>query len=179
MPNYVKNVVKFKNLKPKDTHIILDMLTTPIMDEDFKDVVLEFAIDFDKIIPEPRRECDCPEDCKVNKDSHIVEDKDRPWFDWYAWHNKYWGTKWNACNCSSQVGKSYVILVFETAWNTPLPIINSLTLLGYDFEVKYADEDFGNNCGKLTYSRDAYFTSIVEKDLPNPYKFARDLWAKY
>ena len=135
MPNHIRNVLKFKNLKPEDVNFILNTIANPTKEAD------AYLIDFDKIIPEPKIESDCPADCFVRKDSHIMEYEDRPWFDWYQWHNKYWGTKWNAYDGYSKAGKTWVLFVFSTAWSYPAPVIEQLHLMGYDFELQYADED--------------------------------------
>lgn len=184
MPNHVKNVLKFSNLKPKDVDFILKTIAT--QDEDAElpaDKDTEYKIDFDKIIPEPKTEEECPDEYKVNKDSHIMEYEDRPWFDWYKWHNAFWDTKWNAYDCYTKVGKSYITFVFSTAWSMPYNVMTRLHLLGYDFELRYADEDWGNNCGILMYSSEHGFTHYDEDDMiakrRNAQAFARDLWNRY
>lgn len=147
MPNHVKNVLRFKDLKSDDITFIVNTIA-----RESEDDPSTYWIDFNKIIPEPEFESECPEDCIVNKDSHISTNPDKPWFDWYKWRNEYWGTKWGAYDCYSIIGKSYIIFVFETAWSMAYPVIERLRLLNYDFELKYADEDIGSNCGMLTYS---------------------------
>ena len=70
MPNHVKNVVKFKHLKPQDIDFILGAIAEPLHEKEpcyHPDKKL-YGINFDKIIPEPRLESECPEDCVVNKD---------------------------------------------------------------------------------------------------------------
>lgn len=176
MPNHVKNVLKFKNLKKEDKRFLLDTICSPIEDASGG---VTLCIDFDKIIPEPRFESECPDAYKVNKDSHIMADKDRPWFDWYAWHVHYWGTKWGAYDCYSKVGKSYVIFVYSTAWSTSVPIIEKLTLLGFDFELQYADEDYGSNCGRMVYSNEQGLNVYGESSFKNPSQWARNLWNRY
>ena len=173
MPNHVKNVLKFKNLKPEDIDLIVNTIAVKAEDDS------GYWIDFDKIIPEPKTKSECPEDCLVNKDSHVMEYKDRPWFDWYTWHNKYWDTKWSAYDCYSQKGLSYIMFVFSTAWSMPYKVIKRLHLLVYDFELRYADEDYGSNCGKLFYNKEEGFTHYDESDLANPEQFAERLWRNY
>lgn len=180
MPNHVKNVLKFRKLNLTDIQIITDMIATEIPRAD----KIDYAIDFNKIIPEPETEEECPEDCLVNKDSHVQEEKDKPWFDWYTWRNKYWGTKWGAYDCYSKIGKSYITFVFSTAWSMPYPIIEQLHVLGYEFELRYADEDLGSNCGILSYEPNGItgemeFYHDDESALKNPEQFARRLWNNY
>ena len=174
MSNHVKNVLTFKNLTKEDKEFILNTITKKAEDDS------GYWIDFDKIIPEPRTEADCPDDCKVNKDSPVMEEKDRPWFDWYKWRNKYWGTKWNAYDCYSLNRDTNLILVFSTAWSMPYPIIERLHLLGFDFDLSYADEDYGVNCGKLIYEQEDGFTHYDESELATPPEiFAENLWEEY
>ena len=186
MPNHVINVLKFKKLKQDEVVNILNSITIPLetpLEDDVNIWPLNCCMDFNKIIPEPCAKEECPEDCLVNKDSHIMEYEDRPWFDWYTWHLKYWGTKWNAYNCYVKIGKSYLTIVFQTAWSMPRPIYEQLTKLGHDFEAQYADEDYGHNCGKLIYNpAKTGFEDIVhirEDDLTNPRKYSQYLWNKY
>ena len=176
MPNHVKNVLKFKKLKPDDIRFILDTICSPVEDDAGG---MTLHIDFDKIIPEPKTESECPDEFKVNKDSHIAEYEDRPWFDWYRWHLHYWDTKWNAYDSYSITGKSYITFVFSTAWSMAYPVMEKLHLLGYEFELKYADEDYGSNCGILTWTSEQGFNHQEARDLKNPGQWARNLWNRY
>ena len=86
MPNHVMNKWKISHIPQDKLKYILDKLT--IVTEDGNRIM-----DVDLIIPEPRYKKECPKDCLVNKDSHVMEDKDKPWFDCYAWRNTYRNTK--------------------------------------------------------------------------------------
>ena len=70
--------------------------------------------------------------------------------DWYSWTRDNWGTKWNAY---SQELREDGVIKFETAWSTPEPVICALSRMFPDaqFDVRYADEDFGHNVGEYTY----------------------------
>lgn len=181
MPNHVKNVLKFKNLKPDDIAFIVNTIASPITRPE--DYPPSYAIDFDKIIPEPRTIEDCspefiiPEDKRAKSGLEITDDRD--WFDWYDWHVTNWGTKWNAYECYTKQGKSYIQFIFLTAWSMPYEILLRLALLGYDMDIRYADEDLGSNCGKSTYTSEQGWTHWDESELKNPYKFASNLWNKY
>lgn len=177
MPNHVKNVLKFKHLTSDDVDFILNTIATEIERPDTVDK--QYAMDFDKVIPEPRFESECPDEFKVNKDSHIAEYEDRPWFDWYRWHIHYWDTKWNAYDCYSIIGKSYLTLVFSTAWSMAFPVIQKLSVMGYEYELRYADENYGSNCGILTWSSEQGLNHFNESKLKNPGQWARNLWNKY
>lgn len=174
MPNHVRNVIKFKNLKPNEKDFIIERFTTSTGDGNR-------VFDFNSIIPEPRTKDECPEDCIVNKDSHVMEIPEKPWFDWYTWHNRYWGTKWDAYDGYTAAGKTWVMCVFSTAWSAPFPIYEALARkYNFEFEVKYADEDIGSNCGKVEYEPipDSY-SEQYEDSISNPVAFARRIWNTY
>ena len=63
---------------------------------------------------------------------------------------------------------------FDTAWETPKPIFKKLSRLFPDisFEVSYADEDIGNNCGMMEWNengfRETYYNDSVS--------FACEVW---
>ena len=138
--------------------------------------------DFDRIIPEPRTKEECPVDCLVTPDSHIMKDKERPWFNWYSWHIQHWDTKWNAYDGYTVIGKSYVQFVFSTAWSVPSNIYKKLDEIfnSYDMEVKWADEDLGNNCGKAVHYAgcDGWDVTWMDED-PHSRKFAKRIWDNY
>ena len=179
MPNHVRNVLKFSKLKPNERNFVLERFTTEMEDDIYP---LNKIFDFDTIIPEPRLESECPEDCKVNKDSHVEEDKERPWFDWYVWRNKYWGTKWGAYDGYVKVGNTVVTFVFSTAWSAPIPIYEQLAKKYPDltWEVRYADEDIGSNCGIIQYNHNpGELDYYGEREISHPEQFARRIWNNY
>ena len=69
--------------------------------------------------------------------------------DWYTWSIANWGTKWNAYSIS-EVDDS---IMFDTAWSTPLPIIEELSSMFPNVKItlEFADEDFGHNCGQVVF----------------------------
>lgn len=169
--NNVMNKWKISHIPQDKLQYILDKLTM-VTEEGNR------IIDFDLIIPEPRYKKDCPKDCLMNKDSHVMEDKDRPWFDWYSWRNTYWNTKWGAYDGYTHVGKTYIIMYFQTAWSFAEPVAMKLAELGYDLDLQYADEDYGSNCGRLQYDANTKeWTRWGMSELkPNPETWARRLW---
>ena len=171
MPNHVINKWKISHIPQDKLQYVLDKITMKLEDG-------TRIIDFDLIIPEPRLKRDCPADCIVNKDSHVMEDKDRPWFDWCAWRNKYWNTKWGAYDGYTHTGKTYVIMYFQTAWSFAEPIAMKLAELGYDLDLQYADEDWGVNCGRLQYDSNTkeWTRWSIDELKPNPAAWARRLW---
>ena len=177
-PNHVRNIVKIKGIPNDKIDYILNKLAVKYVPiGGMKD---EWIMDFDLIIPEPRYKSDCPKKYQVNKSSHIAEDENRPWFDWYEWHLAYWGTKWNAYDGYTIIGKTQLTFVFSTAWDAPFFVYVKLCELGYDFEVRYADEDIGVNCGLVTYDASEDDVDLhTAIHLSNPERFARYIWNKY
>ena len=86
---------------------------------------------------------------------------------WYNWNTSNWGTKWNGYDQTDIGPNSFK---FDTAWNHPTPIFEALIekYPKLEFEVKYADEDIGNNLGHIIYGKVATRSVPVE----NPIKFA-------
>lgn len=179
MPNHIRNVVRIKGIKTEEERdYLLRKLATKYHDK-YRGTD-EWIMDFDLIIPEPRFKKDCPKDCIVSKDSHVQEVEGREWFNWYNFHIEKWGTKWNAYDGYTIVKKSQLIFVFNTAWSAPFGVYEQLTKLGYDFEIRYADEDIGSNCGCITWNNtEKEFVHYNESELTNPEQFANYTWSKY
>lgn len=179
MPNNVRNILKIKTNDKISVQDILNRCTSFNPDDPLGK---DSHFDFDKIIPEPREEKDCPEDCKVTPASHVQKEPDRPWFDWYAWHSKYWGTKWNAYDGYTIIRKSSVQFVFNTAWSAPDEIYRQLAKIFKDcnMEVKWADENFGSNCGEAVhYAGDDGWSVNYKEEEPNTRDWAKRLWNNY
>ena len=178
IPNHVRNVVKIKGIPNDKIDYILNKLAVKYVPiGGMKD---EWIMDFDLIIPEPRYKSDCPKQFYVNSKSCVKEDEGRPWFDWYEWHLAYWGTKWNAYDGYTKIGKTQLTFVFSTAWSAPFPVFAKLYELGYDLDIRYADEDIGHNCGTITYNAKEHDVVVqTEEDITNPERFANYIWNKY
>ena len=147
MPNHVRNVLTFKDLTKDEKEFILERFTT------YNEEYGEREFDFNTIIPEPRYKRECPKDCLVTDKSHIEGDKARPWFDWYEWHNKYWGTKWGAYDGITYDLLDSVEFQFDTAWSAPYPVYEQLAARypNFRWDVKYCDECGGGNCGHIVH----------------------------
>ena len=72
--------------------------------------------------------------------------------DWYHWRLFNWGTKWNSTDATWNGN----VCTFDTAWSTPEQIYEKLSLIFPDitFDVLFADEDLGRNCGTIHYNED-------------------------
>ena len=88
---------------------------------------------------------------------------------WYDWCCDNWGTKWNACDAYWNDNE----VSFQTAWSAPEHIFRKLSELFPDvpFEVEFADEDLGNNCGTITYE-DGQFDLMYD----DTFEFACNVW---
>ena len=190
MLNHVRSYIKINKLNCGEDTIqhIVNKLTSKEKTSGAR------CIDFDLIIPEPRLKQDCDKKYIATPKSHIKEDIERPWFNWYEWHCDKWGTKWNAYDGYVLFGKTWITFVFSTAYSFPTPIIKQIInilsiqmgIKGFEINIKYADKDLGNNCGEMHYSEqtgewDGWTGSsgILSPDKDTRYKFARNLWTRY
>lgn len=184
MPNHVRNVVKIKGIPKDKIDYVLNKFAMKYTKPEYEGATEEYIMDFDLIIPEPRFKKDCPKDSIVNKDSHVEEDKDRPWFDWYEFHTRYWGTKWNAYDGYTKIGATQLTFAFNTAWSIPDKVYEKLFAWcdeqGYDVEIRYADEDIGSNCGIISFDASEHNLTIQNGvELTNPVRFAKYIWDNY
>lgn len=163
MPNWVKNILTVD--KPEALSFMLDK------DEDGKT-----QFDFNKIIPMPEEleenNWQYPDD-RTSEQIKALEEKYGAG-DWYHWRVINWGTKWNA---SGTEVIDDTTVEFDTAWSTPEPIPQMLSLKFPDtyVSVKYADEDLGHNCGFYTYLNG----DLVENTQPETgeaLEYACDVW---
>ena len=125
MPNWCDNKLTLRNCRPQEYIAFV---------KKYFDKQGDF--DFNRVIPEPKRKKDCPSEFWVTPDSHVCQEKDKPWFDWYEWHCAMWGTKWNsdgtACMPIKEAAKldpdSFrdFDIYFETAWSPAIPVIEAL-----------------------------------------------------
>lgn len=190
MPNHIRNAWKISKIPEDKVNYILDKIT-----QVYKPVAGEIRgidesariVDFDLIVPEPRMIQDCPKQYiqSEHKPPRIQTDDSRPWFNWYDWHCDNWGTKWNAYDGYVTIGKTWIRLVFNTAWSFPEPIAHALfTMLessglnNLEYDLCWADEDLGSNCGRMTHCSLTGITSRI-LDQSDKVKYARYIWNRY
>lgn len=129
MPNHVTNKIEFYGEK-ENIKRVLDIINGE--DE---------CIDFNKIIPMPEN---------IYR-GNLGEEERRLYGknNWYDWSIVHWGTKWNAY--SSSLDKENDAIYFDTAWSSPIPVLDALATLCYEHQVSFngmwADEDRGYNIG--------------------------------
>ena len=75
---------------------------------------------------------------------------------WYDWSIENWGTKWNSYgyeNLNAEDVAKTGTTTFDTAWSAPVPVLQKIAEMYPDFEIEHqwADEDIGQNCGRMTY----------------------------
>jgi len=120
-------------------------------------------VDFELIVPSP-----------PNKEEGGCNSQHEPGVVcWYSWNIGHWGTKWNAYSTEIEpLPGDLCRLTFQTAWSHPIPIIEALSAKFPDeeFEVKYADEDFGSNLDHYRIEDGEYFQ--VAHD---PYELAAEV----
>ena len=95
-------------------------------------------MDFEKVIPSPK---DMFKENLGDKERKMCGEKGIP--NWLDWQSENWGTKWNACHTEPARSEVYgsgkfmsLIYRFDTAWDTPRPVIAKLW-------EQWPDLDFG------------------------------------
>lgn len=163
MPNHVRNILTIR-VDPENVGKIFSeeeygaMAHRPTTAEEEVEAVLDFiaqdgkrgTIDFEKIIP-------MPEDIYRGDvgPNEMLKYGDKNWYEWSIIH---WGTKWNAYDFKSDERNPNPV-IFSTAWDAPYEIYKALAkkFKNIIFNVLYADEDIGCNCGVIDYYRGCYF----------------------
>jgi len=200
MPNHVSHEVEFSGNQEK-----IDELFAFIKGETLKEDE-QTHIDFEKIIPFPEelkgtcsptrivsqeeynewiRKRDNNELPQYERESKPITQKMSNDFktkyghdNWYDWKCDAWNTKWNAY---SQRREGNVIF-FDTAWSTPYPIFQKLSEIfpQVKIDVKFADEDFGYNCGNYIYEEGIeVFEELPQGGTYEAYKFANKIKCYY
>lgn len=98
---------------------------------------------------------------------------------WYDWSIQNWGTKWNAHDTAidgiTEFSDSTAEFrfTFYTAWSCPEQIYSEIAKIypNLEFDVEFADEDIGSNCGSLIISDGG-----LSIDYNNDQEFAKDVW---
>lgn len=131
------------------------------------------AFDFNKIIPVPA--------FISTGDLYINSREEKTGRNWYEFKRKYWGTKWNAYEtriitdvADDATGDIKIVFAFDTAWNTPEPIIETLAMWFKElsFHHEFFDEGW-NFAGTRTYSGGEIKEINEPKRKENP-----DLWGR-
>ena len=99
---------------------------------------------------------------------------------WYEWCSKNWGTKWNACKCTT-VNENAKSISFQTAWGTPYPVMKKLSEMFPNIEIRteFADEDIGQNCGMYTFKGGEIileWNPADEESNKDAFEFAAKVW---
>ena len=161
MPNWVKTKLHIFNVTDEDFQKIVDTYTTENEYQGRK-------LDFEKIIPMPeniyRGNIGPDEQAKYGENN------------WYDWCIKNWGTKWNSCyNYIDFADHSFE---FETAWTFAEPVVTQLSQqTGHSIIAKYADEDFGCNCGVVMCEKDgSIYSEDIGENTDEAWDLVEELW---
>lgn len=152
--------------------------------KDIKDLINKYftnnTIDFEKIIPEPKTEKDCPSQYIVKKEEnrHIIPDEGREWFDWYGFHLIEWGTKWivndryiikrkDIIKLEEACGKEEIKIdyYFMTAWSPCIKIIEKLIELYPDLDITFAYYEGGEGFAGILDSNGTDFMTTKNKEV--------------
>lgn len=127
MPNWTTNKIKMKNIVACD-----DLFSVNDRGEKY--------FDFNKLIPEPKTKNECPTKYLDDGTKYLEHSDGRDWFNWLDWRRDFWRTKWNSCDTQFISNDE---IQFDTAWNCPMPIFETLAKKYKDREiiVEWEDED--------------------------------------
>lgn len=171
MPNWICNKLSILDVDDDTRVEILKAIAT--RDENGNPVI--HTIDFNRIVPMP--------DDIYRGDLGSDEMKKYGDKNWYDWSIKHWGTKWNACDFIDNPQEYGADIIFNTAWDTPEPIFQTLWNMFPDahFVVKYADEDIGCNCGIFDFKGETDFAQYTDKStdscaMEDAIRFACEVW---
>ena len=108
----------------------------------------------------------------------ILRDNDESY--WYSWRLKNWGCKWNAYDQDATLNETGKF-TFQTAWAIPDAWLIALSKKWKDtvFELRYADENTGYNCGTMQFKGgQVIFEDCQEgRETTKKWKdFARRMW---
>lgn len=97
---------------------------------------------------------------------------------WYEWQVQHWGCKWDAWDAETEVIGKSVKITFITANSTPIKAIETLSKFHpfTDFDVEYADEDIGTNCGWYKCNRGFCLEHDLLTNYEDMIEFACGIW---
>lgn len=161
MPNNVKQKLRITNWEDSEK---LSQIKSKIFNN-------KNELDFNKIIPQP----DNIFNGNLGRDEkEMCKKEGRP--TWYDWNRENWGTKWGAYGFKILDDDSDVICFeFQTAWNSPEPIIKKILDFAKGSIVQYLAVDEGGWFVTSIYMDED--GEITEKDLKeycNEFQFAID-----
>ena len=162
MPNHVTNILRF-DADLKKVKEILEVIK--------QDEYGVGSFDFNKIIPMPE---DVFRGNLGSAERELYKNKN-----WYDWSINNWNTKWNSYGyeCMTQPFEGSEIIFF-TAWSAPIPVIEKLSEMFPEVEIEHlwADEDFGCNCGAVTWKNgEDTFSNIPEDNTKEAYELAAEV----
>jgi hypothetical protein len=147
MPNWITNILTIN----ADEKMVEKILSEVKSDES------EF--DFNLIVPQPDELEGTTAPARIISDEEYAKDSSKGitqtmsdeliskygFNNWYDWRYEHWGTKWNA----DEIHISDNEITFNTAWCNPQPLLVALSRKYPDiqFNISFADEDFGHNVG--------------------------------
>lgn len=132
MPNHITNIITITAPENRTAQEVIDFVKTESR-----------LVDFNTAIPMPQ---------------DAIDSFDTPGISplWYRWSVENWGTKWNAYHTSVDGN----VVQFDTAWSAPMPVFYALRkkFPDFTFDIKYADEDYGQNFGHFRFDSDGIHT---------------------
>ena len=165
--------INFNTLIPMPRELM--MTEGSVADQDVKCFMAEDEIDAGFLKDKYHMSDEEFEEAKKRGEIYVTNKMKYGHRSWYGWCCENWGTKWNASE--SQWLDDHT-LIFRTAWSTPIPIFEKMSEEWPDvkIDVFFADEDFGQNCGTISYENGYADEHSDFVDVEAAKKFAYDVW---
>lgn len=103
---------------------------------------------------------------------------------WYEWSIENWGTKWNCYKTKScfvaQGDTGEAKIEFFTAWSAPFPVFEKMIQKypNLNFKGKFADEDFGYNCGEWVAEEEEIAVTTPKPGGKLAIKLSEQIWSE-
>ena len=170
MPNFVTNILTVSG--PQE--LVIAFMES-IRGKDDENGSPRF-ISFDKLVPMPDElRCVFFEGAFLPEDESDRLTAKYGYDNWYYWASNNWGTKEDAYHQWSLEDNR---IRFDTSWSTPLQFFERVAKDNPEliFEIEYADEDLGGNCGRYIFA-DGEFVSDWKPDKAYSAEAKKWAWA--
>ena len=168
MPNYVNNILEIRS-KSDNAEDVINFIKQHYNEDGL--------FDFNTFIKEPETEEECPLEYNMSKtatDRSLEIFDDKPWFHWYGWRLKYWGTKWNCGEESKcyfdldKIRESYsyfspVYIHFITAWQPPFPLFGKMYEMHPELNIRITYHSTDNGEYGWLYDMEDYVDLVEYK----------------
>ena len=169
MPNWCKNNLRIKGNGEK----VLELLE--LMKDD------DGEMTFNKLVPMPRelKDTTSPVPSSVSQKERDKLKEKYGADNWYDWHCKYWGCKWDASESEFYKRGNDWYVSFNTPWGPPMEFIKRVSeqFNKMTFELQFADETMsGYPLGEAIFENGQETIDGPMECTPQAEEFAEMVW---